>query len=57
MPSKKPLLGIRTDAETIQKLKEIAEKDNRSASNLGEKIIKDWIKKYEQNTLGGGISD
>ena len=53
MPSKKPLLGIRTDAETIKKLKEIAEKDNRSASNLGEKIIKEWIKKYEQNTLGG----
>ena len=48
MPSKKPYIQIRTN-ETIQKKFEyIAQIDNRSMSNLGEYIIMQHIKKFEQ---------
>lgn len=47
MPSKKPILTIRTTQELIDKLQEISEKQNRSMSNMGETIIQEYIKKYE----------
>ena len=47
MPSKKPYIQIRTTNEIIEKFKIIAETENRSSSNLGETIIKDYIHKYE----------
>ena len=48
MPSKKPFIQIRTDEETIKKFQHIAEKDNRSMSNLGETLIKKCISTYEK---------
>ena len=47
MPSKKPYIQIRTTTETITKFEHIAEVNNRSMSNMGETIIKDYIKAYE----------
>lgn len=47
MPSKKPYIQIRTTTETITKFEKIADENNRSMSNMGETIIKDYIKKYE----------
>ena len=48
MPSKKPYIQIRTTEDTIKKFDSIAKKDNRSMSNMGEKIIKDFIENYEK---------
>ena len=48
MPSKKPLLAIRTEEEIINKLQIIANKENRSLSNLGETIVKKYIAAYEK---------
>ena len=47
MPSKKPYIQIRTTDQTIKKFEVIAEKNNRSMSNMGETIIKDYIRSYE----------
>lgn len=47
MPSAKPKIVIRTEIDIIEKFQNIAQRDNRSMSNLGEKLIKDYIKKYE----------
>lgn len=47
MPSTKPKIVIRTEQSTIDKFSSIAEQDNRSMSNLGEKLIKEYIRKYE----------
>lgn len=47
MPSTKPKIVIRTEQSTIDKFQSIADQDNRSMSNLGEKLIKEYIKKYE----------
>ena len=49
MPSTKPKIVIRTTDEVIQKLSYIAGKNNRSVSNQGETIIKDFIAQYEEN--------
>ncbi|WP_082431294.1 ribbon-helix-helix domain-containing protein [[Clostridium] symbiosum] len=38
---------IRTNNETVEKFKVIAEEENRSMSNLGEYLIKRYIKEYE----------
>lgn len=48
MPSKRPIIAIRTNNETIEKFNIIAEEERRSMSNLGEKIILDYIKAYEK---------
>lgn len=53
MPSKKPYIQIRTTTETITKFEKIADENNRSMSNMGETIIKDYIKEYE--TIHGEI--
>lgn len=47
MPSKKPIIATRTDQITIKKFEKIAEKDNRSMSNLSELLIKKHIQQYE----------
>lgn len=47
MPSKKPILTIRTTQELIDKLQEISDKQNRSMSNMGETIIREYIEEYE----------
>ena len=48
MGSKKPYIQVRTTDEIISKFGIIASKDNRSMSNLGEKLIKDFIEEYEK---------
>ena len=57
MPSKKPQILIRTSQELIDKLDIIAEKDSRSRSNLAEKIIIEYVEKYEQNNGNITIGD
>lgn len=47
MPSKKPYIQIRTTETTIKKFDYIANKNNRSMSNMGETIILDYIQKFE----------
>lgn len=47
MPSKKPMIGIRTDEITYKKFQHICEEENRNLSNLGETLIKNYIRKYE----------
>ena len=47
MPSKKPMIGIRTDEITYKKFQIICEEENRNLSNLGETLIKNYIRKYE----------
>ena len=49
MPSNKPKIVIRTDEELIEKFETIAKRENRSMSNLGETIIKQYIDGYEKN--------
>jgi predicted transcriptional regulator len=47
MPSKKPILTIRTDEELIEKLREISEQENRSMSNLAETILREYVVSHE----------
>lgn len=49
MPSTKPKIVIRTTDEIISKFDIIAKGENRSMSNLGETIIKQYIEGYEKN--------
>lgn len=49
MPSKKPILTIRTTQELIDRLQKISELENRSMSNMGETIIKEYLDKWELN--------
>ena len=49
MPSVKPKIVIRTTDEIIAKFDIIAKGENRSMSNLGETIIKQYIENYEKN--------
>lgn len=48
MPSKKPQFVIRTDQETIEKIKYIATENERSATQEIVYLIKSEIKKYEK---------
>lgn len=47
MPSKKPLMAVRTSDEIKQKLEIIAEYNSRSASKEIEFLIKKHIQEYE----------
>lgn len=47
MPSKKPIIAIRTTEELINKFQTICEKENRSMSNMGEYLIMKYIEEYE----------
>lgn len=49
MPSVKPKIVIRTTEEIKNKFDEIAKKENRSASNLAETILTEYIKQYVEN--------
>ena len=48
MPSKKPQLNIRTDQETIDRLKKIAEQERRSLAQQINKIIIEYADEYEK---------
>ena len=47
MPSKKPVIAIRTTEELINKFQVICDKENRSMSNMGEYLIMRYIEEYE----------
>lgn len=47
MPTNKPKLQVILEEETYKKLKELAEKDKRSLSQMGGLIIEKYIKEYE----------
>lgn len=47
MPSKKPLIAVRTTDILLKKFNYISEKNNRSMSNQAETLIKDFIDQYE----------
>lgn len=47
MPSTKPQLKAITDEITYKKIKVIAERENRSVSNLIETLVKEKIKNFE----------
>lgn len=48
MPSKKPIVTLRTEKETIAKLKAIAEVENRSENKMLETILLKFIREYEK---------
>ena len=48
MPSYKPRITVYTDENTSKKISYIAKKENRSASNLTEYLIKKAIMEYEK---------
>lgn len=47
MPSKKPIIAVRTTNEIIEKFNIICQAENRSMSKQAEKMIIDLIKEYE----------
>lgn len=47
MPSNKPQFIFRTDKEILDKLKIIAENENRTANKQLEYILKKYIEEYE----------
>lgn len=49
MPSKKPVFTLRTDQVNLDKLKIIAEHENRSQNNQLEYILLNYIKMFEYN--------
>lgn len=49
MPSNKPVIAVRTTSEIIEKMKYIAEENNRSVSGEVELLIKKHIKRYEED--------
>ena len=48
MPSKKPAMIFRTDKENLDKLKYIADKEDRSDNKQLEHILKKYIASYEK---------
>ena len=48
MGLEKKVVSVRLDEEFIQKLKELAEQQNRSLSNLVETVLKDYVSKQEK---------
>lgn len=53
MSTKKPRLQLIIEEEYYKKFKELCKKDDRTESNLGGKIIKNYIDQYE--TIHGEI--
>ena len=47
MPTKKPIVQVVLDEETVKKLDEIANKEGRTRSNITAYIIKKYIEDYE----------
>lgn len=52
MPSKKPYIQIRTTDELIEKFRKICLENNRSISNMGETIIREFIEQHERQREG-----
>lgn len=48
MPSKKPVIAVRTSEELKKKLEYIAEYNSRSAGKEIEMLIKEHIKQFEK---------
>ncbi len=57
MPSKKPQFVIRTDKETLKKIKYIAEQNERSATQEIVYLVKKRIKEYESENGEIKITD
>lgn len=53
MPSEKPVLAVRTDPETVEKIKNIAKTNNRSVSKEIELVIKKHIQETENGKING----
>jgi predicted DNA-binding protein len=53
MPTNKPKVQIILDEEMYKKLKEIAEKDKRSISQMGGIIIEKYIEEHESKLKKG----
>lgn len=49
MPSNKPIIAVRTSNDIIEKMKVIADENNRSVSKEAELLIKKHIKRYEDD--------
>ena len=49
MPSNKPIIAVRTSNDIIEKMKVIADENNRSVSKETELLIKKHIKRYEDD--------
>ncbi len=47
MPSKKPMITLRTDPDIIAKLKHISDIENRSINRELEYILLSYIEKFE----------
>lgn len=47
MPSKRPVIMIRTTENIVEKFKTVCENEHRSMSNYAEKLIIDTIRQYE----------
>lgn len=47
MPSKRPVIMIRSTEEIIEKFKVVSKSEHRSMSNYAEKLILDKIDEYE----------
>ena len=47
MPSKKPIIAVRTTEKVIEKFNIICQTENRSMSKQAEKMILDLIADYE----------
>lgn len=49
MGLEKKVISVRLDEEFIQRLREIAEGQNRSLSNLVETVLKEYVSHHEDN--------
>lgn len=47
MPSKKPVIAIRTSQDIIDRFQKLCDKEKRSMSNMGEYLITKAIEEYE----------
>lgn len=57
MPTKKPKLQVILEETTYNKLKELAEEDKRSLSQMGSIIIEKYINEYETQQERAGQKD
>lgn len=57
MPSKKPVIAVRTNEDIKRKLEYIAEYNSRSAGKEIEMLIKEHIKQFEKYNGEIKISD
>lgn len=49
MGLEKKVVSVRLDESFIEKLREIAEKQNRTLSNLVETVLKEYVSNLEEN--------